>query len=295
MSVLIILVSLVIIGCFWRQIIKGGLISLITLLILTLILYSFFNNNVVAEEKPLAIDKPCSNTYYNQAYLFGKKIQKLVSNEDLEGLAELIEEDSYPYKVEYLLSRNFKEHFDQEWVNKVMQEPSCKTNGWRGFMLGNGQIWYDQWMWSSKNPPKEKKWVISINYPARLKKPTKFPKGWIYKNDTLHPLCFATNFKNGVSPISLNECLRKKTKFLEIDDGRIFAKDKERENFRYSIIKEINLGKCQSLSEDKYGNCIQSYLIASSYWGGGSGTANEVKVWGLFDLENNKRKLIPIS
>ena len=40
------------IGLFWRQIIKGGLISLITLLILTLILYSFFNNNVVAEEKP---------------------------------------------------------------------------------------------------------------------------------------------------------------------------------------------------------------------------------------------------
>ena len=240
------------------------------------------------------IDEPCLNTYYNRAYMFGKEIQKLVSNEDLEGLAMLIEEDSYPYKVEYLLSRSFKEHFDQEWVSKVMQEPPCKTNGWGGFMLGNGQIWYDQWRWSSNNPPKEEKWVITINYPARLMEPTKFPKGWLYKNDTLHPKCFATNFWNGVSPISLNECLGKKTKLLEIDEGEISAKDRERETFSYSIIKEINLSECQSLSDDKYGNCLQSYLIESSYWGGGSGTANEVKVWGLFDLENSKRKLIPI-
>ena len=42
------------------------------------------------------IDEPCLNTYYNRAYMFGKEIQKLVSNEDLEGLAMLIEEDSYP-------------------------------------------------------------------------------------------------------------------------------------------------------------------------------------------------------
>ena len=161
------------------------------LLFLTFIIFSLPHLHATEID---VIDEPCLNTYYNRAYMFGKEIQKLVSNEDLEGLAMLIEEDSYPYKVEYLLSRSFKEHFDQEWISKVMQEPPCKTNGWRGFMLGNGQIWYDQWRWSSNNSPKEEKWVITINYPARLMEPTKFPKGWLYKNDTLHPKCFATNF-----------------------------------------------------------------------------------------------------
>tara|TARA_B100000287_G_scaffold69457_1_gene61033 strand:- start:66 stop:890 length:825 start_codon:yes stop_codon:yes gene_type:complete len=263
------------------------------LIFLTVIVFSLIPLNAAKID---VNDEPCSNTYENRAYMFGKKIQKLISNEDLEGLAKLIEEDSYPYKAEYLLSRSFKDHFDQEWINQVMQEPPCKTNGWRGFMLGNGQIYYDIWRWSSKNPPKEKKWMITtMNYPASLMKPTKFPKGWLYKNDTLHPLCFATNFKDGVSPISLNECLGKKTKFLEIDEGKISAKDRENEMYNYSIIKEINLSKCQSLSDNKYGNCLQSYLIESSYWGGGSGTSNTVKVWGLFQIKNKIKEFIPLT
>jgi len=47
MSFLIIIVSLAIIGVFWRQILKGGLISLIILLVVTAFLFSF----VLAEEK----------------------------------------------------------------------------------------------------------------------------------------------------------------------------------------------------------------------------------------------------
>lgn len=57
------------IGLFWRQIIKGGLISLITLLILTLILYYFFSNNVVAEEKPL------ENGCYESDHRFDEKVE----------------------------------------------------------------------------------------------------------------------------------------------------------------------------------------------------------------------------
>ena len=56
MSFLIIIVSLVIIGAFWRQILKGSLISLFTLLVVIIFLFSFFNKNASAEEKPLEMD-----------------------------------------------------------------------------------------------------------------------------------------------------------------------------------------------------------------------------------------------
>ena len=71
------------------------------LIFLTVIVFSLIPLNAAKID---VNDEPCSNTYENRAYMFGKKIQKLISNEDLEGLAKLIEEDSYPYKVEYLLT-----------------------------------------------------------------------------------------------------------------------------------------------------------------------------------------------
>ena len=51
MTVLIIIITLVLIGMFWRQILKGGLISIIILLILSLIAYFFFSYSAIAEKK----------------------------------------------------------------------------------------------------------------------------------------------------------------------------------------------------------------------------------------------------
>mgnify|MGYP004383582923 FL=1 len=50
MTVLIIIVTLILVGMFWRQIIKGGLISLIILLFLSLIAYFFLSNSAYAKQ-----------------------------------------------------------------------------------------------------------------------------------------------------------------------------------------------------------------------------------------------------
>ena len=50
MIILIIIVSLILIGLFWRQILKGGFISLIVLLILSIVLFSFLNKYANAED-----------------------------------------------------------------------------------------------------------------------------------------------------------------------------------------------------------------------------------------------------
>ena len=50
MTVLIIIITLILVGMFWRQIIKGGLISLIILLFLSLIAYFFLSNSAYAKQ-----------------------------------------------------------------------------------------------------------------------------------------------------------------------------------------------------------------------------------------------------
>ena len=51
MTVLTIIIILVLTGMFWRQILKGGLISIIILLILSLIAYFFFSYSAIAEKQ----------------------------------------------------------------------------------------------------------------------------------------------------------------------------------------------------------------------------------------------------
>ena len=81
MSFLIIIVSLVIIGAFWRQILKGSLISLFTLLVVIIFLFSFFNKNASAEEKPL--ENGCyesDHRFDEQVEFFAEGYKIIVSN-----------------------------------------------------------------------------------------------------------------------------------------------------------------------------------------------------------------------
>ena len=73
MSFLIIIVSLAIIGVFWRQILKGGLISLIILLVVTAFLFSF----VLAEEK--SSENGCDE----RDHRFDEKVDELNQEADL--------------------------------------------------------------------------------------------------------------------------------------------------------------------------------------------------------------------
>ena len=281
--------------------------SLISNLLLLLFLsLSSYHANAVELQTPCTIeDKEYADfweNYYSpdEAYLMGKEIQKLIADKDLKGLASLMPEYGYPHRVEYLFSRSFDEHFPQDWIDRVMEEPECRPIGWRGFVLGSGQIWYD------KNT-KTDAWHISINYFNRL--PSLFPKGWVYNGKTLHPLCFETGFKDDAYPITLEKCLKAETKEFHIyePDGLISASDFEWERMNYSIIKEVSLDECNRLSkntikfygrdniEEINGECLKSYLISATYNGGGTWTASSVRVWGLFELENKIKEFIPLT
>ena len=85
------------------------------------------------------------------AYAFGLKVQSLVSNEDLSGIFSLVQGElqNGPRKA-FVANKTFKEVFDEEWISQVLGDNApCSPMGWRGFMLGNGLIWYnkaeDEW------------------------------------------------------------------------------------------------------------------------------------------------------
>ena len=86
--------------------------------------------------------------YYvpEEAYKFGLEIQEAVKNKDLKKLLSLIKDDliSGP-EMSFFDNKTFDEAFPATFRGGVlMNKPECKPVGsGRGFMLGNGQIWYD--------------------------------------------------------------------------------------------------------------------------------------------------------
>ena len=79
-----------------------------------------------------------------EAYQFGIKIQEKVASEDLKGLFALVgEELAWGPRKRYIQNKPFSAVFDKDWKAEVLSEaPSRQPVGWRGFLLGNGAIWY---------------------------------------------------------------------------------------------------------------------------------------------------------
>jgi hypothetical protein len=81
-----------------------------------------------------------------ESYKFGLEIQEAVKNKDLKKLLSLIKDDliSGP-EMSFFDNKTFDEAFPATFRGGVlMNKPECKPVGsGRGFMLGNGQIWYD--------------------------------------------------------------------------------------------------------------------------------------------------------
>ena len=87
--------------------------------------------------------------YYvpEEAYKFGLEIQEAVKNKDLDKLLSLIKDDliSGP-KMSFFDNKTYDEAFPVTFRGAVlMNKPECTPVGSdRGFILGNGQIWYDK-------------------------------------------------------------------------------------------------------------------------------------------------------
>ena len=66
--------------------------------------------------------------------------------------------------------------------------------------------------------------------------------------------------------------------------------------FSYTILHNINSDKCQSLAPKVKGKCLKSYLIAiGDYSGGTIGWDMSYNIYGLFNLQNNKKFILPLK
>lgn len=145
---------------------------------LAICLIVFSTNNVSAGEDK---SSPCSTEEINYAhrigynaraaYTFGLEIQTIIKEKNIAALFSFIKGEllNGPNKA-YSLDKPFDQIFPETWQLEILKEkPPCTPVGWRGFMLGNGFLWYDGDV-NNHN----KFYISAINYP-----PTKtLPDYW---------------------------------------------------------------------------------------------------------------------
>ena len=127
------------------------LIQLNSFLVRYLLFLLFFWVSPVAANECNKEDQDYADSWKNyyvpeDAYAFGVKVQSLILNKDLSGVYSLVEDElKNGPKKKFVTNKSFSEVFDEEWVKKVLEDDvPCSPVGWRGFMLGNGLIWYNK-------------------------------------------------------------------------------------------------------------------------------------------------------
>ena len=145
----------------------------------------------VNSENQIQLIKECNSVEFNdlyiqEAYNFGRHIQNLITNKDIEGIFQVVlsKELINGPRRDYALNKSFDEIFPQEWVDKIINsEISCEPVGWRGFMISNGLIWYDK--------TNDGNWtIISINGVNQESFNNAELIGWQTDKGIIPPSCF---------------------------------------------------------------------------------------------------------
>ncbi len=127
------------------------------------------------------------DNYYqpDDAYRFGEKIQSLVRARDLEKMLDLVDgELSHGPRRSYVKNKKFSDIFSEEWRQAVLRSrPSCQPVGWRGFMLDQGEVWYNK---------TERGWhIFAINgFTEEVFDTTGLPVFWETGKGVWSPQCF---------------------------------------------------------------------------------------------------------
>ena len=146
-----------------------------------------------------AVSKNCSkedyetaefwNNYYDpeEVYMVGLKIQDALKNKDIEKLYSFIDENSNAPRKEKVFEVGFENVFEGKMIENVTSsKPSCSPVGWRGFMLGNGGVWFNG----------ETLKITSIWHNEVEELPQDFPK-WVHNKLTISPRCFSVLWVSG--------------------------------------------------------------------------------------------------
>ena len=132
-------------------------------------------------------------------YNFGLKIQKAFKNKDLELLLDLIdyELDSGP-RINSINKVEFDDLFSKDYVEEVLNEkPSCKRHSWRGWMLGNGKIWYKTFYYDYSKNDTTFFSINAINSANNIERQDLLSGGWYYQGKLLHPETFVKGSMSG--------------------------------------------------------------------------------------------------
>ena len=307
---------------------------LIFIVILLFPLISFGSSVCSKEDKDYA---KFWDDYYSpeEAFEFGKKIQKLFEDKNIVGLFDLVDgELQYGPRRAYALNRKFDEIFDKDFVNAVLKDPpSCSPVGWRGFMLGRGEVWFNkidgQWEIFSIHGNQEQN---------NLKK-----VGWKIDDIVLHPKCFtrvwmsgdnfeefADYFKisdyedfsnnpgkyyytkiNDFNPIkpswcsnhncekisivnAINKCTPNNFVFEE-DEGSILINE-DGIQYIYKVVKDVKIEKCNKLSKNFKTKCIEAFLVkVGDYSGGSMGWDISYGIYGLYNIDGLGKSVVPLK
>ena len=119
-----------------------------------------------------------NNNYYvpEESYKFGLEIQEAVKNKDLKKLLSLIKYDlkSGP-KMSFFEGKTFDDAFTESFRSTILStKPQCWPIGIdKGFVLGNGQIWYDKVQYSMfdlRKDLKKYKWFSELSNIEQIRK-----------------------------------------------------------------------------------------------------------------------------
>ena len=110
-----------------------------------------------------------------ESYKFGLEIQEAVKNKDLKKLLSLIKHDliSGP-KMSFFDGKTFDDAFTESFRSTILStKPGCAPIGLdKGFILGNGQIWYDKVQYSMfdlRKDLKKYKWFSELSNHEQIK------------------------------------------------------------------------------------------------------------------------------
>jgi uncharacterized protein len=263
------------------------------------------------------------------AFQFGKTIQKAMLNKDLKAIISFIDgELEFGFRKKIGLSSNFDDIFSRDSILEIMSEPvDCHPVGWRGFMLGAGQVWYDCDKAScairSMNSITE-----TLNY---------LNAGWEIDGKTIHPNCmvyewmssdnfeeFAERYKiddyqnfrsepgsyfgkviKDYSPIKTDwctgdDCIKIKIASNISDCSQTFVNKSsdpaviEFEDLSYSVL-DREIENCSTLSPHLQNSVTTCYLVTIVEQTGGSmGAYYRYGIYGITDLPSLGESIIPL-
>jgi len=125
-------------------------------------------------------------------YRFGLRIKELVKDRNLEGLFSLVHSqiDNAPRK-RYVKGKKFEDIFSDKWRDSILKDnPSCSPVGWRGYMMGHGNVWY-RFRDSKWNIHAFNGWIPERHNVDGL------PIGWNVNGKIIPPQCFVRQWMSG--------------------------------------------------------------------------------------------------